>query len=120
MSQSQISFNLNGSMRNWEYCPIVACTKLVRLLATLEVPISLGEIAAFEYHIRTANNPKFIPVSRQTTTRDMVKYFNDKKAKLVETRSSTIVNCLCLTSEIWSGNAKEDYLSVVAHYINPD
>jgi hypothetical protein len=27
---------------------------------------------------------------------------------------------VCLTSNIWSGNAKEDYLSVVAHYINPD
>ena len=27
---------------------------------------------------------------------------------------------MCLTSDIWSGNAKEDYLSVVAHYINPD
>ena len=27
---------------------------------------------------------------------------------------------VCLTSDIWSGKAKEDYLSVVAHYINPD
>ena len=43
MSQSQISFNPDGSMRNWEYCPIVARTQLVRLLARLDVPISLGE-----------------------------------------------------------------------------
>ena len=27
---------------------------------------------------------------------------------------------MCLTSDLWSGKAKEDYLSVVAHYINPD
>ena len=27
---------------------------------------------------------------------------------------------MCLTSDIWSGNAKEDYLNVVAHYINSD
>ena len=27
---------------------------------------------------------------------------------------------MCLTSDIWSSNAKEDYLSVVAHYINYD
>jgi len=27
---------------------------------------------------------------------------------------------VCLTSDIWSGNANEDYLSVVAHYINSD
>ena len=40
MSQSQISFNPDGSMRNWEYCPIVARTQLVRLLARLDVHIS--------------------------------------------------------------------------------
>jgi hypothetical protein len=34
--------------------------------------------------------------------------------------SSDAVNCVCLTFDIWSGKAKEDYLSVVAHYINPD
>ena len=120
MSQSQIFFNPDGSMRNWEYCPIVARTQLVRLLARLDVPISLGESYAFEEYIRTAHNPKFVSVSRQTTTRDMLKYFTDWKAKLVETVSSASVNCVCLTSDIWSGNAKEDYLSVVAHYINSD
>jgi hypothetical protein len=26
--------------------------------------------------------------------------------------------CVCLTSDIWSGNAKEDYLSVVVHFVN--
>jgi hypothetical protein len=25
-----------------------------------------------------------------------------------------------LTSDIWSGNAKEDYISVVAHYVSVD
>ena len=120
MSQSQISFNPDGSMRNWEYCPIVARTQLVRLLARLDVPISLGESYAFEEYIRTAHNPKFVSVSRQITTRDMLKYFTDWKAKLVETVSSASVNCVCLTSDIWSGNAKEDYLIVVAHYINSD
>ena len=46
--------------------------------------------------------------------------FSDRKAKLVELLASDSVNCVCLTSDIWSGKAKEDYLSVVAHYINPD
>jgi hypothetical protein len=27
---------------------------------------------------------------------------------------------VALTSDIWSGNAKEDYISVVAHYVNTD
>jgi hypothetical protein len=29
-------------------------------------------------------------------------------------------SCVCLTSDIWSGNAKEDYLSVVFHFIIDD
>ena len=90
------------------------------MLARLDVPVPLGESDAFEEYIRTAHNPKYVSVSRQTTTRDMLKYFTDCKAKLVETISSAGVNCVCLTSDIWSGNTKEDYLSVVAHYINFD
>jgi hypothetical protein len=35
MTQSQISFNPDGSMRTWEYCPIVARTELVRLVLDL-------------------------------------------------------------------------------------
>jgi hypothetical protein len=68
----------------------------------------MGETDAFEEYIRTAHNPKYVPVSRQTTTRDIVKFFTDRKAKLVETLSSSAVNCVYLTSDIWSGNAKED------------
>ena len=90
------------------------------MLARLDVHVSLEESDVFEEYIKTAHNPKYVPVSRQTTTRDMLKYFTDCKAKLVETVSSASVNCVCLTSDIWSGNAKEDYLSVVAHYINSD
>jgi len=30
------------------------------------------------------------------------------------------VNSVCLASDIWSGNAKEDYLSVVIHYVSAD
>jgi hypothetical protein len=68
----------------------------------------------------TAHNPRFAKVSRQSTTRDIAKHFTECKAKLVETLGGASVNCVCLTSDIWSGNAKEDYLSVVAHYINSD
>jgi hypothetical protein len=30
------------------------------------------------------------------------------------------ISCVALISDIWSGNAKEDYISVVAHFINED
>jgi hypothetical protein len=41
MTQSQISFNPDGSMRSWDYCPLVARSQLVRLIARLDIPISL-------------------------------------------------------------------------------
>ena len=79
---------------------MVTRIELVQLLARLDVPISMGETDAFEEYIRTAHNPKYVPVSRQTTTRDMVKFFTDRKAKLAENLSSSAVNYVCLTSDI--------------------
>jgi hypothetical protein len=29
-------------------------------------------------------------------------------------------SCVCLTSDIWSDNAKKDYLSVVVHFVTAD
>jgi hypothetical protein len=46
-------------------------------------------------------------VSRQTTTTDLVKYYADCRAKLVEALSYG-VSSIALTSDILSGNAKED------------
>ena len=31
-----------------------------------------------------------------------------------------VISSAAITSDIWSGKAKEDYLSVVAHFINAD
>ena len=39
---------------------------------------------------------------------------------LVNYLSSNSVSSVGLASDIWSGNAKEDYLSVVCHYVNTD
>jgi hypothetical protein len=36
--------------------------------------------------------------------------------RLIETLKSS-VSSVALTSDIWSGKAKEDYISVVAHYV---
>jgi hypothetical protein len=63
-TQSQISFNSDGSMRNWEYSPLVARTELVRLIARLGIPISLDDSDAFVEYITKAHNPKYKSVSR--------------------------------------------------------
>ena len=73
---------------------------------------------AFEEYIQRAHNPHFVSVSRQTTTRDLEKYFLDRRYSLIECLKS--VNSVCLASDIWSGNAKEDYLSVVILYVSAD
>jgi hypothetical protein len=105
-------------MHLWQYNEEVARTQLCRLLARLDLPLSHGESDAFEEHIRIAHNPKFTRVSRQTTTRDFSKYFMSRRAQLIESFKS--VSSVALTYDIWSRNAKEDFLSVVAHYVNVD
>ena len=90
---------------------------MCRLISRLDLPICLAESSAFEEYIKKAHNPRFSAVSRQTTTRDIKKYYNDSRAKLVDTFKN-YVSSVVVTSDIWSGNAKEDYLSVVVHYVN--
>ena len=66
-----------------------------------------------------AHNPRFTKVSRQTTTRDLSKVFTERRNMLKNSVLSTATS-VALTSDICSGNAKEDYISVVAHYVSAD
>ncbi|WVZ50989.1 hypothetical protein U9M48_002185 [Paspalum notatum var. saurae] len=116
--QSMLRFNADGTVINLEYSADVARVQLCRLIARLDLPLCFGESEAFEEYIKTAHNPRHVNVSRQTTTRHIKKYFKEQHAKLAERLKS--VSCVALTSDIWSGNAKEDYLSVVAHFVNSD
>jgi hypothetical protein len=118
IAQSQLKFNPDGSVHIWEYSPDVARTQLCKLIAHLDLPLCIGETDTFEEYIITTHNARFYHVSRQTTTRDFAKYFNDCHAQLVESLKS--VFSVALTSDILSGNAKKDYLCVVAHYVNID
>ena len=45
--------------------------------------------------------------------------FNKRRQALIEEINNGTFN-VALTSDIWSGRAKEDYLSVVIHYIDSD
>ena len=120
MTQTHIAFNSDGSVRRWEYSAEVARVELVRMLARLDLPLMIGETEAFKDYIKTAHNPNFSPVSKQTTGRDLFKYYNEKRDKLMVCLKDNAVSSVAITSDIWSGKAKEDYLSVVAHFINAD
>ena len=119
LGQSVIQFNSDGSVGTWEYSDDVVRTQLCRLISRLDLPISLGATDAFEEYIKIAHNPRFNSVSRQTTGRDLVKYYSECRSKLMECFNSGVTS-VAITSDIWSGNAKEDYLSVVSHFGNSD
>jgi hypothetical protein len=97
IAQSQLKFNPDGFVHNCEYSPDVARTQLCRLIARLDLPLCFGESDAFEEYITTAHYLRFCNISRQTTTRDFAKYFNDRHAHLVECVKS--ISSVALTSD---------------------
>ena len=106
-------------MKNWVYDPVVARTELCRLIAKLDLPLGIGDTQAWEDYIKRAHNPLFERVSRQSTTRDLGKLFAEEHSLLM---NSLLPACssVSITSDIWFGNAKEDYISIVAHYVSTD
>jgi hypothetical protein len=110
-----LKYNTAGTARSWEYFVEVARTKLCRLIARLYLPLCFGESDAFHDYITNAHNPRFVKSSRQTTAMDLIVLYNDRVEKLVEVLKTSVYS-VALTSDIWSGKAKEDYLSVVAHF----
>jgi hypothetical protein len=116
--QLVLKFNPNGYVRNWDYCPDHARTQMCRLIARLDLPLNFAKSPAFEEYIRLSHNLVFKKVSRQTTSMDFVKFFNDRRKIVVECLLS--ISSIAITSDIWSGIAKKDYLSVVAHYVSMD
>ncbi|WVZ90950.1 hypothetical protein U9M48_037200 [Paspalum notatum var. saurae] len=115
--QSVLKMNANGKLQHWQYSPTVARTELARLIARDDLPLWNSSTVAFQEYINRAHNPRFVYVSRQITARDMIKLYNDRKVNLIDALK-TDVSSVCLTSDIWAGKAKEDYLSVFGHFGN--
>ena len=59
----------------------------------------------------------FVKVSRQTTTRDLSKLFTERRNMLKNSMLSA-ASFVALTSDVWFGNAKEDYISIVTHSVS--
>ena len=108
--QFMLKYNPYGSLMRWEYSDARARTELCRLIARTDLPISFAECDAFEEYIVNAHNPRFVKTSRQTIARDLIKLYNERMDKLIETLKKS-VSSIAITSDIWSGKAKEDYIS---------
>ena len=117
--QSRLAYNADGYVHNWDYKPDVVRSELCHLIARLDLPLGIGETEAWEDYIVRAHNPRFIKVSRQSTTRDLSKLFT-KRRNILKNYMLSAASLTALTSDIWSGNAKEDYISVVAHFVSVD
>ena len=76
-NQSMLRYNADGTVFRWEYSAEVARVQLCRLIARLDLPLCFADCDAFDDYIKTAHNPRHCNVSRQTTTRDMEKYFKE-------------------------------------------
>ena len=110
---------LDGSVRHWEYDFTNTRKELCVFIARADLPLNTNESTAFEDYIEQAHNSKFTHVSKHTTSRDMVKYYNVCHSKLKEILQIYTFS-VALTLDIWAGRAREDYLSVVAHFVNND
>ena len=106
-------------MHHWDYKPDVARSELCSLIARLDLSLGIGKTEASEDYIVRAHNPRFVKVSRQSTTRDLSKLFSERHNMLKNSVLSGAPS-VALTSDIWSDKAKEDYITVVAHYVSAD
>ena len=117
--QSRLAYNTDGSMYNWDYKPDVAISELCCLIARLDLPLGIGETEAREDYIIRAHNSRFVKVSRHTTTRDLSKLFTER-CNILKNFVLSAAFSVALTSDIWSSNAKENYISIVAHFVSVD
>ena len=98
---------------------MLARSKLYRLIARLDLPLGIGETEAWEEYTVRAHNPRFVKVSRQTTTRDLSKLFTERR-NILKNSVLSDASFVALTLDICSSNAKEHYISVVAHFVSAD
>ena len=82
------------------------------------MPISLGEHPAHIEYVRSLV-PDYQPVTRNTIKSDLENYYRQRRAALGKELENRIFN-VAFTSDVWSGRAREDYISVVIHYIDND
>jgi hypothetical protein len=117
-SQSHLHFGSNGNVQKFQYNPNTTRSELTHLIARLELPLNIGEQPTWGDYIRNAHNPNYKQVSMQTTTRDVEALFYRKQSDVKQLLEQA--SCVCLTSDIWSGLAKEYYLSVLFHFVTDD
>ena len=104
-------------METFSYDPLRAREAHATYLASAQLPLSMGEDPAFEAYIRTAYNPQFRSVSRNTTRADTIRLFERIRAQIIEDMGTFHASVTC-TSDIWTGCNRVGYICVTGHYVD--
>ncbi|KAK3199117.1 hypothetical protein Dsin_022532 [Dipteronia sinensis] len=117
--QTQLQRNPDGSVSTWQYDPDRVREHLVLYCAATDQPIGFQENPHFQYLINNAFNPQYVLVSRNTTMSDLIRTFQKRRTELIS-ELQNISFSIALTSDIWSGRSKQDYLCVTGHYVDTE
>ncbi|KAK3204308.1 hypothetical protein Dsin_018354 [Dipteronia sinensis] len=115
--QTQLQWNPDGSVSTWQYDLDLVREQLVLYCAATDQPIGFQENPHFQKLINNAFNPQYVPVSRNTTRSDLIRTFQKRRTELIS-ELQNISFSIALTSDIWSGRSKQDYLCVTGHYVD--
>jgi hypothetical protein len=99
-----LNYDSDGSVRSWDYSPETARIELCHLITRLDLPLGIGAYDIFVEYIRRAHNTRYVPVCRQTTTKDFVNHFNQTQTIMLG--CLTACSSVAITSDIRNGNAK--------------
>ena len=92
---------------------------IIKWLIKEELPFTLCSTSrpAWGEMVTQGLQPSYIPVSRQTIVRDIIKIFNDYKAVLHE-NFKNISSKISLTSDIWTSSLYDSFMCINAHWID--
>ena len=108
------------SMKAWNRSPMTSAvqekhTRNLALLCALDArPLSLCEGVGFKNFVKGLNPDYKIP-TRPTVTRYLHKIYEEAKVDVVKALSGQHV---AMTSDIWTSNSLDGYLSVTGHFID--
>jgi hypothetical protein len=116
--QGVLSVTLGTSVSTWKFDPELLRSAYAEMIIEDEEPFAYGEKVGFRKFMSLAC-PRFIIPSRRTCTRDVVQLYFEQKAKL-KIFFQEHCNRVCLTTDGWTSQQQDNYMTVTAHFIDKD
>jgi len=108
----------DGSLTMYKVSELVIREASIEMLILGELPLSFIESVAWRHFCSKAKSYK--PVSRRTTTREIVMLYVKKKVAMKKILGKSQQR-MSLTTDIWvSNNTGESYMVITAHFVDVD